>query len=77
MNISPKIDTWSGNKAIGDVSMMSIMPIRNSKMVNSTIPNIARRKLAFADTDFFVGVVVVVMCYLFANLLLDLSPLYA
>lgn len=76
MNISPKIETWSGNKAIGETSMMSIMPIRKSRMVNSTIPNMARRKVVFADTDFLVGVVVVVIYYS-PILLLDLSPLYA
>jgi len=36
----------------------------------------ARRKVAFADTDFLVDVVVVVI-YTSPILLLDLSPLYA
>lgn len=76
MKISPKSDTWLGNKAIGEASMTSIIPILKMKMVTATIQNIARRKLAFADITLFVRRVVVVICYL-PILQLDLSSLYA
>jgi hypothetical protein len=63
MKISPKIETWSGNNAIGEASITNIMPTPKMKIVTATIQNIARRKLAFADTTLFVRGMVVVMCH--------------